>query len=487
MIKHKWFNWIVMLFLALATVTVSTTALAQAEGEWSEPINLSNTLTDSEFPAIAVDPAGGVHVMWLEILANEHVLLYTRKQNGNWTAPIDIVPDVNPNWWGPRLAADEKGTLHLVYNSRGGIAYTQAFAPQAGSAKAWREPVVIGPGDVSVFQFDLALGTGAHADLVCVSYTRDRGANSGVFVVCSEDGGLTWDPPYTAYQDQDPGQVNYKPSLAIGADGSLHAVWVFTSLAEPFPPLGLRYALSTDSGLTWRSLDLAEGPYDDPTISLCAHPQVHVVWSGTDPDRFKFHRWSVDNGSTWQDPWRLDAGGGLLGLPDLACDNSGALHWINAIDDFSITYESNLPRGALYHLSFVNGIWSPGKVVMRDVTGLNNMRNAKAAFSNQNQLMVVIAKPLLLSESSYYYEIFFASKALGGPARPTIALQEPTLEPTPTLAIYMENDAAPEAVTLGGPSAQPDTAPWSAVTLGGAAALLAILLVVLVSLMRSRR
>jgi hypothetical protein len=488
MMKHKWLIWIVMLLLALGTATLSAPAIAQEdESAWSEPINLSNTHTDSEFPTIVADPAGGIHVVWLEILDNEHELLYTRLENGNWSTPIDIVPDVSPNWWGPRLASDENGTLHLIYNSTGGIAYSQAFAPQAGSAKAWREPLVLVPKGANIFQFDLALGTGAYADLVCVSYTRDRGGNSGVFVVCSQDGGLIWDAPFTAYQDNDPSQVNYKSSLAVSPDGSIHVVWVFASIAEPFPPLGLRYARSTDGGLTWRTMELAEGPYDDPAVSTCAHPQVHVVWSGTDPDRFKFHRWSVDNGTTWQNPWFLEGGGGLLGLPDLACDNGGALHWLTAIDDFSITYESNLPRGALYHLSFVNGNWSPGEVVMRDVTGLNNMRNAKAALSYHNQLMVVLAKPLLLSESSYYYEIFFASNNLGGPIQPTIVLQEPVSDPTQIPALDMVPDAAADPATLDGSFVQPDTAPWSAVSLGSAAALLAILLVVVVFVTRSRR
>ncbi len=62
---------------------------------------------------------------------------------------------------GLRLVSDEQGTLHLVYPGNSGITYSQAFAPQADSPRAWSKPVVLVPSQSYLSNFDLAVGSGS--------------------------------------------------------------------------------------------------------------------------------------------------------------------------------------------------------------------------------------------------------------------------------------------------------------------------------------
>jgi len=58
---------------------------------WSTPITLSNILSNSIQPAIAVDSAEGIHIVWNNQTATSSAIYYTYKSNGgNWTAPLTL-------------------------------------------------------------------------------------------------------------------------------------------------------------------------------------------------------------------------------------------------------------------------------------------------------------------------------------------------------------------------------------------------------------
>jgi hypothetical protein len=479
-------------FLAIVAIFIfgfpSSPASAQQASQWTDPIDLSNSVTQSQFPSITADPAGGVHVVWLENLsATESAILYTSLSNGNWSSPVDIVPDVG-NVGGPRLISDEQGTLHLAYPGINGISYAQAFAPQAGSPRAWSKPVILVPAQNFLSDFDLAVGTGEAVGTVCVTYAKQIGSGSGVYVVCSRDGGLTWDEPYIVYENLAADLMVSKPRLAIGPDGSLQVVWVLTNYPETFPPLGIRYSKSIDGGLTWSSeFNLADGPYDDPTISLCAAPQVHVVWSGTGSDRFKFHRWSADNGKTWFDTWRNTDLGGYQGRPDLVCDSRGRIHWLLVGTAFGNVPKSVINPDSLYHAVFDKGKWSPGDVLLYGSSNQQNMADAQAAIALGNQIHVVVYNPLQLSKTTYQNDIFYISELLDGPALQPKLLLNANLTITPTPPVLITLSPSPSPTPLGGEHLPPDTTPWQAVGMGALVALVVIILAFILRYSRSRQ
>ena len=60
---------ILSFLIAAAVIGIASPAHAQsppADIRWSEPINLSNTVTSSGYPAVVADLYGLVHVFWIE-------------------------------------------------------------------------------------------------------------------------------------------------------------------------------------------------------------------------------------------------------------------------------------------------------------------------------------------------------------------------------------------------------------------------------------
>jgi hypothetical protein len=125
---------------------------------WSEPVNVSNTVASSWFPALAVDSTGKVHVVWSENFRNERQglatdsLLYTVWDGESWSAPNDLYVSSQESAYTlrPSIVADRADTLHLLYRYPATIHYMRASDESAWSARAWSAPQRIsGSGEAS--------------------------------------------------------------------------------------------------------------------------------------------------------------------------------------------------------------------------------------------------------------------------------------------------------------------------------------------------
>jgi len=387
---------------------------------WSRPVNLSNSQTLSIYPSIAADPAGGIHVIWSEGNGQDDVIYYTRWEDGRWTKPVDIL--LNPDGGAasyPVMVADDRGYLHVVWKGGATIYYSRAYAPAAGSARNWSTPQPL-TFPYSYLNFpDLALTPDGILHLV---YSEQIGPASGIYYLRSTGHGEKWTTPTAVYQNSRADRLVDKARIAAGPDGILHVVWVETRYPETFPPLGIRYARSEDQGATWDGpVTLADGPYDDPDI-LALGQEVHVVYSGTAEDRYKFHRWSSDGGKTWSEAWRNPEVGGLLGWPALVADGE-TLHWLQAGSIFAIGTDG------LYETTRTGGTWSPGQVPFSNTCGCGqNMANVSAVMVGK-ELHVVISAPLAREEGGWQMDIFYLRCTFGPPGRPAPTLPPPTFPP----------------------------------------------------------
>ncbi len=425
---------------------VSYPTYGQGEAEdWSRPVNLSESEAQSTYPSIAADPAGGIHVIWEEGEGQDDVIVYTRREGGRWTKPVDIL--INPGGGAasyPVLAADAYGYLHVVWKGGGTVYYSHAYAPVAGSARHWSEPKPLTSPDLYLNFPTLSV---APDGVLHAAYAKQIGPDSGIYALRSTDRGEKWSPSTAIYQNPRADRLVDKPRLAAGPDGVVHAVWVESRYPEVFPPLGLRYARSTDGGNTWsQPLVLADGPYDDPAI-LTLGRELHVVYSGTAEDRFKFHRWSSDGGRTWSDAWRDPEVGGLLGWPALVADGDRVLHWLMAGSIFEAGTDG------LYYTTWSGESWTSGQVLLYHTSRVaQNMANISAAVSLGNELHVVVQVPLARKEGGgWQFDVFYLHRPLGASGRPPQTLPAPTERPSPTPTPSPRPTAMPTALPAGFP------------------------------------
>ena len=255
-------------------------------------------------------------------------------------------------------------------------------------AQSWSPPVALEYIQDNIGRPHLQINSVGVLHLV---YPILLGSESGIYYMKSSDGGFNWSDPTRIYKNKRADRAIDMPRLAVGAsaDGRLHVVWVEFDYPETFPPIGIRYSSSSDGGETWsEATSLADGPYSFPGVITRGADEVHVVYSGTGGDRYKFHRWSADGGATWEDVFRNTEVGGYQGLPALFVDGNQTLHWLTSATIFSIQAD------ALYHTEWKDGIWQPGEVVMQAEAVGQNQGDVAAAISLGNELHVVNEFPL---------------------------------------------------------------------------------------------
>lgn len=303
------------------------------------------------------DQYGYVHAFWIETLFDNQrkKIIYSRFDGETWTNPNDIIiptgviEDIS-------AAVDQQGVLHLFWSQgqSGPVFYSHSPVAIAQSAINWSSPVQLNiPGKILQFRID----SKGVFHLVYI----DSGTESGVYYTRSEDQGSTWSEPRWLDPDipvsHSPASLNFD----IDSQDGLHVVWSYLAL---FDGLGnhemVRYASSLDGGSTWSNPYTIDAYVDGIDHELgFAEPKmavqgdfIHVVWAaGSTP--YRHHRFSNDRGLTWSAPMQIF--GDLHGqaYDGLAVDGAGRVHFIGQV---------RYPLG-IYHAIWDQGQWTPPELV----------------------------------------------------------------------------------------------------------------------------
>ena len=237
--------------------------------------------------------------------------------------------------------------------------------------------------------------------------------------------------------------------------------------------------------ITSKPFTLADGPYSYPAILWKPLGEVHVVWSGTKPDRYKFHRWSDDEGLTWSETWRDHNIGGYQGLPALALDSSLAVHWLTVASVFSIQNDS------LYHQVWQDGKWSAGQIVLRGEPVEQNGQDVAAEVVLGDVLVVANQVPIAsdIQPGGWQYEIYTLRMPLL-----TAHLQPVALVASTPVTPNLEAIAIPAALSAtetsllppGSLTIAPSQSPLIVIGIGVLAAVAVISLLIFINLRQLR-
>ena len=435
------------LFLG-ALLTIGRPVHAQQVSEsWSTPINLSNMSTDSAYPKVVADQNGRVHVFWTENLPEyslfNNVIYYSRLDGKDWSEPVDILTSPQGGLQAkadqPDVTVGKDGTLHLVFV--GGwndlIYYSSADSNQATKVRSWKPPVVISEDIPYAGYPNILLDDRGY---IYVIFQSEQGQNQGIYQVMSKDNGSSWTSP-TAI----PGTTFNKNTItidtraSISERGSIYVTWAWTT-QELFPPMGIYYTRSDESGSNWSDpIPIVNGPYRYPDVLAVGDNQVFLVWSGTADDRYKFSRSSNDGGQTWSAPYKMTDTGGLQGYSGMALDSLGRVHIGMAASCYSCIKGNGQIKGdALIHRYWEGEAWSSPESLLENSSTYNNLQYADIAISEGNIANIVLMYPIDNKEGSaqkYQFDIFYVRGVLDVPhidpqPIPTSILPTPTTELT---------------------------------------------------------
>jgi hypothetical protein len=372
----KSFAILAAITLALAVASVAQPIAAQGiEIEWSPTINLSNSPTSSNRPAVAVDPAGNVHVVWGEdmggeslldspgsLLGDANTLVYRRWDGSTWSEAVDIIalPD-DPLAEYASLAADSRGYLHLVWTGLNRIYYSRAAASQAGSPHAWSKPVAIGSSARTSWESAVAVDA---QGAVHILYA-DREVDPGVIHVNIANNGLgkmTWTRVSGSLVPPDEAAFA-EVSLTIDPVGRLHALWSAVN-ARGYGHAAY-YARSLDGGQTWSEpVLLAQGERNESNVEVASlgvagDSELHAIYAYP-ANMGRTERISLDAGETWGEPRTIyEDLEGIAGFTVQLTDADGNLHAI-------CNLRTHDQAGGLFYWRWLGDHWSPYQFASRE-------------------------------------------------------------------------------------------------------------------------
>lgn len=165
--------------------------------------------------------------------ASEEIGIFYRQWtlDGGWTKPNDIM--LTPIKRQARVKSvflDEAGVMHMVFyggdEQEANTYYTWAPAAQASSASAWSAPQAVGPAAIAP---EVAAISGDGDQHLVVLYSGDLGEGNSLYVVYSDDAGVTWSEPVLLFSTYSADKKVFDFNIFKSAEsGKLYVVWNVT-------------------------------------------------------------------------------------------------------------------------------------------------------------------------------------------------------------------------------------------------------------------
>lgn len=261
---------------------------------WSPRLNVSETPSgESYFPRIAVDDSNTVHVVWHDNVLGSYQVLYRSFSRATGWSQISVVSDSARHGDFPRIAIDHEGTVHITYTRR---------MPPEGMFDVYYRSCIRGlwsPIDRITFDDSLAsnypcLAIGERGTPVIV-WTQQHlprlDFNNGVYY--STHDGSGWTGPYVLKDTTE----SADPCLVIDNHNTAHIVW--TLVDRVVTHVGsILYSSGTLDGGEWTppvslSLPASVGAYR-PVVALDSSGTVHVLWRSFDQGVYYTCRSTLD-------------------------------------------------------------------------------------------------------------------------------------------------------------------------------------------------
>ncbi len=423
--------WPIALLVALALFALGTSASAQRaeESGWSQPLNLSNSLSSSSTAAIAADRYGSLHVFWSEDLDGGPLplgqnavpgngILYRSYHDGAWSKTSDIFYAGSiGRAWKPSAVADAQGFINLVWSENDTLMYSRAPIALASRPQGWSAPVMLDPGPI--FEVELLENDG----YLTAIYDVDGGDGRGVYGMDIQNGQpgnpvLIWPSP-----------LGFKPqklSAAMDGKGRVHVVWEVVPAGD-WQVIEVRYAAS-GVGKVWsnsRVVARTTSPETSvalagPWVAAVGQDEIHLEWAqGALTNRW--HEYSTDGGHSWSEPVELWSDlVSQTGSKAVGAASNGDLYWTDVF---------RYPNGA-YFTRWDGEKWETPTLfylMQRDafdpLGDRINVHAMRMAVSRGNELDIVF-------QDNSLGEIYFMKKQLPLDPMPTAELA--AVEPTPT-------------------------------------------------------
>jgi hypothetical protein len=284
---------------------------------WSTKKLTWNSVGNSA-PAIAVDSASNIHVVWGGMKSGNFEIYHKKSTDGGASWTTNRLTWNSGFSWHPAIAIDSSDNIHVVWFDDSSGNYEIYYKKSTNGGASWITKRLIWNSGHSWYP-DMAIDSG---DNIHVVWEDSTPGNWEILYKRSTNGGaswtskrLTWNPEFSRHT-----------AIAAGSSNHIHVVWVDGTPINP----ETFYKKSTDGGSTWTTKRLTwnSGGSSHAAIAIDSHNRIHLVWGDTTPGNPEiYYKKSTNGGSTWTTK-RLTWKSGESCYPAIAIDSSDNIHLV---------------------------------------------------------------------------------------------------------------------------------------------------------------
>ncbi len=207
---------------------------------FSDLVEVSRSSGNAFEPEIAVDSSEGVNVVWEDEGPGVSTIMFARSSDGGHTfSEPKRLSSGTSQATEAHIATSSNGQIYVVWNEVISNGSRQAFLSRSiDNGATFSEPLNLS--NDSGADIHKAFVT-SRGNAVFVAYNNDQSASRQVYLLKSEDNGQTFgEPVQVSNANRSRGRA-HSVSMCVDGDGTLHVVWIDSSV------------LSNDEGLLFYS------------------------------------------------------------------------------------------------------------------------------------------------------------------------------------------------------------------------------------------
>ena len=345
-------------------------------------INLSNTSGESEYPAIAVNSAGEVMVVWTELDSGN--MFYRIFRNGQWSAKANT-GIASKQAWSNQLSVDSYDTFHAsCADGRGSGARDIYYGHFTGSSWSASERVYYSAYNSAWNRIDVDTDNDIHV-MWYHSYTPAGEVGSDIVTLSKSKTG-NWPSSYENVS-RTKSICSIHPAFGV-RNGNIYACWMEGSSRALY--------FSEKSGGSWKNpkMIVNRGYYPDMEIDNSGN--IHIVYSNKAGNFSYISRMS----GVWQSSKVLSNGDAPLQFGDL--------YYNNGVLGVAWKQRSNGKHEIYTATKTPGGQWTAAKKV---AGGMSKSKHHQVALDSQGYAHVVWSTTGVGGDFDVFYEKVSASEA----------------------------------------------------------------------------
>ncbi len=237
---------------------------------WSADVRLTDDTLMSEYPSVAVDVSGNVHVVWQDWRDGNWEIYYKMRDSTSWQPDERLTVD-SARSWHPCIATSPSDTVHVVWSYQDDITQTYKIYYKFKAEGSWSADTCISEGDSTSALPCVATDWSGNLHVV---WHDNRNGYWEIYYKEKTPSG--WLPDTSIVQVGSPGW----PNIACDSLGNIHVVWmdtrdgywrVYYKMRDTLDVWSADFPVSAD-WYPW------EGVAQNTSVTADKYGNVHVVW-----------------------------------------------------------------------------------------------------------------------------------------------------------------------------------------------------------------